>query len=53
VVKTLLMNELEIVYLSLYLDKMGWTTENYSIEDNLMITGISVKVKFIFNFFIN
>lgn len=44
VVKTLLMNELEIVYLSLYLDKMGWTTPGYSIDDNIMITGIAVKV---------
>jgi hypothetical protein len=42
--KTLLMNELEIVYLSLYLDKMGWMTEGYTVEDNLLITGISVKV---------
>jgi hypothetical protein len=44
VTKTLLMNELEIVYFSLYLDKMGWQTEGYSLEDNLLITGLSVKV---------
>ncbi len=44
VTKTLIMNELEIVYLSLYLDKMGWITEGYSLEDNLLITGLSVKV---------
>jgi hypothetical protein len=44
VVRTLLMNELEIVYFSLYLDKMGWQTEAFSLEDNLLITGLSVKV---------
>jgi hypothetical protein len=45
VTKSLLMNELEIVYLSIYLDKMGWQTEGYNLEDNLLITGLSVKVK--------
>lgn len=44
IVKTLLMNEQEIVYLSLYLDKIGWATEDYTMEENLLITGISVKV---------
>jgi hypothetical protein len=44
IVKQLMMSELEIVYFSLYLDKMGWTTDNYSVDDNLLITGISVKV---------
>jgi hypothetical protein len=48
VTKTLLMNELEVVYLSLYLDKMGWQTEGFSLEDNLLITGLSVKVRFFF-----
>jgi hypothetical protein len=50
-VKALLMNELEIVYLSLYLDKMGWTTEGYTLNDNLLITGISVKVNIKLNMF--
>jgi hypothetical protein len=44
IVKTLMMNELEIVYLSLYLDKIGWVTEGYQIDENLLITGLSVKV---------
>lgn len=44
IVKTLMMNELEIVYLSLYLDKMGWVSNGYLVEDNLLITAISVKV---------
>ncbi len=44
IVKTLLMNELEIVYFSLYLDKMGWITEGFQLDDNLLLTGFSVKV---------
>ena len=50
IMKTLMMNELEIVYFSLYLDKMGWTTEGYQLDENLLITGISVKVNLIFKF---
>ena len=44
IVKQLLMNELEIVYLSLYLDKMGWSTIGYPLDENLLLTGISVKM---------
>ena len=44
IVKQLMMNEFEIVYFSIYLDKMGWTTEGYQLDDNLLITGLSVKV---------
>ncbi len=44
VVKSLMMNEIEIVYFSLYLDKIGWITDGYQIDENLMITGLSVKV---------
>ena len=47
-VKTLLMNELEIVYFSIFLDNLGWDTENFDLEENLLMTGISVKV-YIFN----
>jgi hypothetical protein len=41
------MNEFEIAYYSLYLDKLGWITEGFCLEDNLLITGLSVKVKLI------
>jgi hypothetical protein len=44
IVKKLMMNEIEIIYLSLYFDKMGWTTENYIMEDNLLVIGLCVKV---------
>lgn len=43
-VKTLLMNELEIVYFSIFLDNLGWTTKEFDLEENLLMTGISVKV---------
>jgi hypothetical protein len=38
------MNHLEVVYLSLYLDKLGWNTEGFSFEDNLLLTAFAVKV---------
>ena len=40
-----MMNEFEIIYYSLYLDKLGWITQGYDLEDNLLITGLSVKVR--------
>ena len=43
-VKTLLMNELEIVYFSMFLDNLGWETYDFDLEENLLMTGISVKV---------
>jgi hypothetical protein len=45
-VKTLMMNELEIVYFSIFLDNLGWTTKEFNLEENLIMTGISVKVNF-------
>ena len=44
--KTLMMNELEIVYFSIFLDNLGWTTKEFNLEENLIMTGISVKVNF-------
>jgi hypothetical protein len=44
VVKTVLLNELEIVYLSIYLDKLGWESPGFSLEDNLLLTALAVKV---------
>ena len=46
IVKSLMMNELEIVYFSLYLDKMGWTTQGFQVDENLLLTAFSVKVAF-------
>jgi len=43
-VKTLLMNELEIVYFSIFLDNLGWETNEFVLDENLLMTGISVKV---------
>ncbi len=50
IVKSLMMNELEIVYFSLYLDKMGWMTQGFQVDENLLLTAFSVKVG---NIFIN
>lgn len=38
------MNELEITYLSIYLDKLGWITENFEVDENFLLTGFCVKV---------
>ena len=47
------MNELEIVYFSIFLDNLGWETEEFDLEENLLMTAISVKVKnFIFCLFL-
>ena len=45
IAKAMLMNEIELVYFSIYLDKMGWEPSNYSFEDNLLLTALTVKVK--------
>lgn len=42
------MNELEIVYFSIFLDNLGWTTKDFKLEENLLMTGISVKVNKLF-----
>ncbi len=46
IVKSLMMNELEIVYFSIYLDKMGWMTQGFQVDENLLLTAFSVKVDF-------
>ena len=38
------MNEIEIVFFSLYLDKVGWITDGYNLEDNLLIIALFTKV---------
>ena len=43
VVKQLMMNELEIVYFSLYLDKFGWKNENFELMDYFIIAALKVK----------
>jgi len=42
--KTLMFNEMEIVVWALYLDKLGWTDEKFSLEDNLYLTAFAVKM---------
>jgi hypothetical protein len=44
VVKTVLLNEMELVYFSIYLDKLGWESQGFNLEDNLLLTALAVKV---------
>lgn len=44
VVKTVLLNELELVYFSIYLDKLGWESQGFTLEENLLLTALAVKV---------
>lgn len=41
--KELLLNQLELVYLSLYFDNFGWKNSNFDIMDNFLIVALSVK----------
>jgi hypothetical protein len=39
-----MMNELEVVYYSLFLDKLEWATDGHDTDENLLMTGLSVKM---------
>ena len=43
IVKEFMLTDLEIVYLSLYLDLYGWDNKYFDIKDNLILTALSVK----------
>lgn len=43
IIRQLMMNELELVYFSIYLDIFGWKNKNFDIMDHFLITGLSVK----------
>ena len=43
IVKEFMLTDLEIVYLSLYLDIYGWENKYFDIKDNLILTTLSVK----------
>ena len=40
----MMLNELEVVYFKIFIDKFGWETEGLSLEDNLLIMSFEVKV---------
>ncbi len=42
-IRQLLMNELELIYFSIYLDIFGWRNNNYEIMEYFLITGFNVK----------
>lgn len=41
--KELMLNQLELVYLSLYFDKFGWRNNQFEVLDYFIIIGLSVK----------
>ena len=43
IIRQLMMNELELVYFSIYLDIFGWKNNSFDIMDHFLITGLSVK----------
>ncbi len=46
--KNLFLNETELVYLSIYLERFGWEKPGVSLEDNLLAIGLISKVFLIF-----
>jgi hypothetical protein len=42
----MLMNELELVYFFIYLERLGWEGQGFTLEDNLLLTSFAVKVNF-------
>ena len=42
-IRQLLMNELELIYFSVYLDIFGWRNNNYEVMEYFLITGLNVK----------
>jgi len=52
VTKMLFMNEIEITYLSIYLDRFTWVRKGFSFEENLLIIALVAKVMYpYFNFY--
>ena len=39
---------MEIVLFTLYLDKVGWLTDGYTLEDNLLIIALFAKVNIVY-----
>lgn len=44
VIKKLMMTENEVIYFSLYLDKLGWSGPEYHLNDYLSYVGFTVKI---------
>jgi len=42
--KSTMMNELEVVYFKILLDKFGWETKGISFEENMLLICFEVKV---------
>lgn len=44
ITKLLFMNELEITYFSIYLDRFSWYSDGFTFEENLLIIALVAKV---------
>ena len=44
IIKSTMLNELEVVYFKIFLEKFGWETEGIPFEENLLILCLEVKV---------
>ena len=49
VTKTLFLNEIEITYWAIFLDRFTWQTKGFLFEDNLFITALTAKVLKLYN----
>lgn len=49
VVKLLFMNELEITYFGIYLDRFSWLSQGFSFEEHLLIIALVAKVNIYLN----
>ena len=49
-INTLLMNEMEIMFFNIYIEKVNWNNDMISVFDNLILLGLYVKVKFLISF---
>lgn len=47
--KSMMLNELEVVYFKIFIDKFGWESQGISFEDHLLILCFEVKVFYITN----
>jgi hypothetical protein len=45
VINTLLLNEMEIMFFNIYIEKVNWKTDSIEVFDNLILLGLYVKVK--------
>ena len=40
-----MINEIELVYLSIFFERLGWKISNFTVEEHLVLMGYAVKVR--------